>query len=133
MANISIAIEVKQDVNGNYYLYLTDSEGHSGDNTITTTGAPGDEVTWSISTALANTTVSINNIYEKTDKVGNYDVFCTGPQAKNDGTGDWEGTICTNIASKETESYSIDYDVSVNGGAAVTYTDDPDLEIDPGT
>lgn len=131
MSNITINIDVRQKSDGTYYLYLTDSEGHTGENNLTTTGAPGDVVTWKISTSLADTSVSISNIYEK-NQSGNYDVFSSGPAPKNDNTGDWGGTVNPNITTQETEAYAIDYSVSVNGGAATVYTDDPDLSIDPG-
>lgn len=129
MANITIYISVRQKSNGTYYLHLSDSEGHTGDDNLFTTGAPGDVVTWTISTALANTTTSIGNIYEK-NQAGNYDVFSDGPKAKNDGTGDWTGTVNPQITTQETEAYAIDYNVTVNG-STTTHTDDPDLQIDP--
>ena len=125
MTSINIYIEVIQ-TNGNYALSLTDSEGDSGINTMTTPAQPGDTITWSISTQLSNTTVAINSITEKSTSA--YNVFSSGPSDNGDGT--WGGTVSSNITSKETESYNIIYDVTTNNNT-VTITDDPDIEIDP--
>ncbi len=127
MADIDIYISVRQKTDGTYYLHLSDSEGHTGDDNLSTQAAPGDTITWHISTSLTGTTVNIANIYEK-DTTNNNNVFSDGPKSKNDGTGNWVGTVDSNINVNENEAYAIDYNVIVNN-VTTQHTDDPDIQV----
>ena len=96
-------------------LYLADSEGHSGNNTITTTVSPGDTVIWRLSNGGGID--EITNIYAKT---GSQDIFSQDPARQADGS--WKGVVSTDATGNE--SYNIAYKI---GG--VEYLDDPDLEV----
>ncbi|UII32390.1 hypothetical protein LVD17_00865 [Fulvivirga ulvae] len=96
-------------------LYLSDNEGHSGDNTITTTVSPGDTVVWQL--VNDGGIDEIVNIYPK---VGSQDIFSSDPAKQGDGS--WKGTVSSSASGNE--SYNIAY--KING---VEYVDDPELEV----
>ena len=111
MADVTIYLSL---VSGTTNLHLSDSEGHSGDGTITTDVDPGDNVTWRIDSG-ANIS-SIDSIY---DKVAN-DIFSTDPAKQSDGT--WKGTVSNSASGSE--SYGIKYTVD-----GTQYDDDPELQV----
>ncbi|MEK6477808.1 hypothetical protein WJR50_09750 [Catalinimonas sp. 4WD22] len=96
-------------------LYLRDSEGHAGKNTITTDVQAGDEVEW----VLGEGVDEITNIYPKS---GSQNIFNGSPFRK--ANGNWEGTVCNSATGSEL--YSIDYRIG-----AQTYSDDPELKVKP--
>jgi hypothetical protein len=105
---------------GNNRLYLTDNEGHTGKDNITTDVKPGDTVTWKL---VPNG--GIDQITGINPKTGSQDIFSVDPVPvnKDDPKSDWTGTVSENATG--TESYSIDYKI---GGAS--FKDDPDLEVE---
>ena len=112
MADVTIYVSL---VSGTTNLHLSDSEGHSGDGTITTDVQPNQSVQWQIASGAGID--SLDNIYAKT---GSENIFSSGPTKQGDGT--WLGTVSSSATG--TESYSIDYTV-----AGSPYTDDPDLKV----
>ncbi len=103
-------------------LYLTDNEGHAGNNSITTKVKAGDTVTWQLK---PNGGIDqITGITEKS-KSGNVNVFSTPPVPINpqDPKSPWQGVIKQD--AKGTEAYSIEYMIK-----GVSFTDDPDIEVD---
>lgn len=125
MANININIEVQQS-GSSYSLRLTDSKGDSGTNNLVTPATPGDVITWSISSDVANVFVAINDIDEKNSS--QYNVFTGAPAELSQGNGIWSATVNPNISSDQTESYFIKYDITI-GGNTTTYTDDPEIQV----
>ncbi|MCR9254433.1 MAG: hypothetical protein NXI20_28725 [bacterium] len=111
MADVTIYLSL---VGSTTQLHLSDSEGHSGDGTITTDVNKGDNVTWQIASG-ANIS-SIDSIY---DKVA-HNIFSSGPSSQSDGT--WQGTVSGSASGSE--SYGIKY--TVNG---TQYDDDPELKV----
>lgn len=114
MSNITIYLKVDET----NHLHLRDSEGHSGEDHLTTYAQKGDNITWTIEDA------SIAEIMEIKAKPGSEDVFSTDPKPVT-GSKDWSGTI-GDIINKE-ESYYISYKLA-NGGVK---TDDPKIVPDP--
>lgn len=104
---------------GNNQLYLTDNEGHSGKDNITTNVKPGDTVTWKLVPHGG-----IDQITGITAKPGSQDIFSVDPAAVDatDPTSDWTGTISPN--AKGSESYSIGYKIGDE-----SLVDDPKLKI----
>lgn len=94
-------------------LYLTDNEGHQGNNTITTDVSTGDTVTWKLKEGGG---ISKLTGISKKDR----NIFSSGPSKVSDS--EWQGTV-GNLASGS-ESYNIQYEID-----GTPYTDDPDLEI----
>jgi plastocyanin len=105
---------------GNNRLYLTDNEGHSGKDNITTKVKPGDTVTWKL---VPNG--GIDQIIGITAKPNSIDIFSVNPAAvnPNDPSSDWTGTISEN--AKGDESYTIAYKIGDE-----SLVDDPDLEVE---
>ncbi len=104
---------------GNNQLYLTDNEGHSGKDNITTNVKPGDTVTWKL---VPNG--GIDQITGITAKPDSQDIFSVDPapiDLKNPAS-DWTGTVSPNATGSE--SYSIGYKI---GGESLV--DDPQLRI----
>lgn len=112
MATETIFISKQTSGNG---LFLSDNEGHSGDNSITTEVSPGDTVTWQL--VSGGGIDEIVNIYAKTDS---QDIFSSDPAKQSDGS--FMGIVSNSATGKE--SYNIAY--KING---VKYIDDPDLDI----
>lgn len=104
---------------GNNRLYLTDNEGHSGKNNITTNVKPGDTVTWKL---VPNG--GIDQITGITAKPSSQDIFSVDPAPVNpdDPSSDWAGTVSPNATG--TESYKIGYKI---GEEALL--DDPKLNV----
>lgn len=96
-------------------LYLRDSEGHVGKNTITTDVQAGDEVEW----VLGEGVDEITNIYPKS---GSQNIFSDGPIKQEDGS--WKGKVKDTVTGSE--SYSIDYTI-----AGSAFSDDPKLDVKP--
>lgn len=96
-------------------LYLEDNEGHTGDNTITTTVDPGDTVIWKL-----KKDGGIDEITGISAKSDSQDIFSNDPEKQSDGT--WKGTVSTSATGNE--SYNIKYKI---GGTE--YTDDPELQV----
>lgn len=103
----------KQDDNNG--LVLSDSEGHTGDGTITTNVQPGDTVTWKL-----KPNGGIDAINSITRKAGSGDIFGDDPEEQPDGT--WVGTVSESAGGSE--SYSIGYQID-----SADYTDDPKLVV----
>ncbi|MBL6448023.1 hypothetical protein JMN32_17025 [Fulvivirga sp. 29W222] len=98
-------------------LFLSDNEGDSGDNTITTAVSPGDTVVWEL--VSGGGIDEIVNIYAKT---GSQDIFSSDPTKQSDGS--FKGIVSNSATGNE--SYNIAY--KING---TEYVDDPELEIQP--
>lgn len=96
-------------------LFLSDNEGHSGDNSITTNVNPGDTVTWKLKSAGG-----IDEITNIAAKAGNTDIFSSNPSAQSDGS--WKGIVSASATGSE--SYLIGYKIG-----STDYTDDPDLDV----
>ncbi|WP_296622116.1 hypothetical protein [Marivirga sp.] len=105
---------------GNNQLYLTDNEGHSGKNNITTNVKKGDTVTWKL---VPNG--GIDQITGITAKPNSQDIFSVNPAPvdPNDPASDWTGTVSENATGSE--SYSIAYKIGND-----PFVDDPELEVD---
>ncbi len=105
---------------GNNRLYLTDNEGHSGKDNITTNVKPGDTVTW---TLVPNG--GIDQITGITAKQGSQDIFSVDPAPvnPNDPASDWTGTVSQNATGKEL--YNIAYKIGNE-----PFVDDPELELE---
>lgn len=116
MADVTIYVSL---VPGTTNLHLSDSEGHSGDGTITTDVQPGQSVEWVIDDS--NIT-ALTNIYAKT---GSEDIFSSGPSQES-GSTSWLGTVSSSATGEE--SYSIDYNTTSASGL----TDDPKLKVQTG-
>jgi len=104
---------------GNNQLYLTDNEGHSGKDNITTNVKPGDTVTWKL---VPNG--GIDQITGITAKPDSQDIFSVDPAPvnPNDPASDWTGTVSGNATGSE--SYSIGYKIGND-----PFVDDPKLEV----
>jgi len=98
-------------------LFLSDNEGHSGDNSITTNVNPGDTVTWQLKSGGGIT--KLTGISEK-DEPGNQNIFSSGPTKVSDT--EWQGTV--SVSALGNESYCIDYEID-----GQPYSDDPKLVI----
>jgi len=105
---------------GNNRLYLTDNEGHSGKDNITTKVKPGDSVTWKL---VPNG--GIDQITGINPKTGSQDIFSADPAPVNpdDPKSDWTGTVSENATG--TESYNIAYKIEEE-----SFVDDPEMEVD---
>jgi len=114
---VTITLLSAEEINGEYTLHLKDTEGHTGDNNITSQANPGDFVKWEIETG--SNIDRIDNIYAKT---GSIDVFSEGPRLDENDT--WIGKVDSN--ARGSESYNIQYTVG-----STTIVDDPILEVDP--
>lgn len=116
-------IRIFLNINTEGKLHLTDSEGHEGEDRLTTTAHPGDCIVWQIAEnkkpGLPNI-VSIDKIAAKKDSVN---IFVSGPEKISDD--EWRGTV--NEKSNQDEAYDITYTLS-NGK---TITDDPDIKVKP--
>ncbi len=112
MSHEIILISKQADSNG---LYLTDNEGHAGDNSITTLVNPGDTVTWKLKSGGG-----IDAITSIAAKAGSQDVFSTDPAQQPDGS--WVGVV--NNSATGSESYSIGYRIGTTD-----YTDDPEIKV----
>ncbi|HET8858903.1 hypothetical protein [Marivirga sp.] len=116
MASEIIKISKQEGNNG---LYLTDNEGHSGKDNITTNVKKGDTVTW---TLVPNG--GIDQITGITAKPDSQDVFSVDPAPVNpsDPASDWTGTVSPDATG--TESYSIGYKIGDE-----SLVDDPQLNV----
>jgi phosphoribosylformylglycinamidine (FGAM) synthase-like amidotransferase family enzyme len=105
---------------GNNGLYLTDNEGHSGKDNITTKVHPGDTVTWKL---VPNG--GIDQITGITAKPDSQDIFSVDPAPVNpdDPQSDWSGTVSPDATG--TELYNIAYKIGGN-----SFVDDPELELE---
>ncbi|MGM0582522.1 MAG: hypothetical protein ACQETL_17720 [Bacteroidota bacterium] len=105
---------------GNNRLYLTDNEGHSGKDNITTNVKPGDTVTWKL---VPNG--GIDQITGITAKPDSQDIFSVNPAPvnPNDPASDWSGTVSPDATGSE--SYNIAYKIGND-----PFVDDPKLRID---
>jgi hypothetical protein len=103
-------------------LVLSDSEGHTGNNTITTIVNPGDKVIWQLKMKGG-----IDTLTAITEKAGSEDIFSKGPASTDSGnpSSNWQGVVSKSATG--TESYSIGYTID-----GVSYTDDPELELKHG-
>ncbi|WKN33512.1 hypothetical protein PZB74_09235 [Porifericola rhodea] len=109
-------VTIYVDRNGNTNnLYLRDSEGHEGVNTITTDVSCDDDVEWIVGNGIDE----ITNIVAKS---GSQNIFSSGPTKRADGN--WEGTVCQHASGSE--SYSIEYKID-----GQTMTDDPKFRVKP--
>lgn len=114
MSNITIKLKVDKK----NHLHLSDSEGHSAEDNITTMANKGDVITWTIQDD------SIAEIIEIKAKKGSLDVFSADPAPVSEGK-DWQGTIGS--VNNEEESYFITY--KLPGGEVKT--DDPRIVVSP--
>jgi len=105
---------------GNNKLYLTDNEGHAGNNSITTKVKPGDTVTWKL---VPNG--GIDQITGITAKPNSQDIFSVNPAPVDpkDPKTDWTGTVGKEAKGKE--SYNIAYKIEEE-----SFVDDPEMEVD---
>ena len=119
MATVNIFISKQPNGNG---LYLTDSEGHHGNNNITTLVDPGDTVIWQLKPGGG-----IDAITAITPKQNNQDIFENPPAPVNssDPASNWKGIVKQTVTG--TESYTIGYKIGDQ-----TLEDDPELDIKHG-
>ena len=120
MATVTIYISKQKDSKG---LHFTDSEGHSGDNTITTKVKPGDTVIWKLTEEGGiDAITAISEVKSK----NNQNLFVESPKPidpKNPES-DWIAEIKETATGKET--YTISYKIDDN-----VYTQHPDSDSDP--
>jgi len=116
---VTITLLSAEEINGKYTLHLKDTEGHTGDNNITSQANPGDFVKWKIETG--SNIDRIDNIYAKT---GSINVFSEGPQLDENDT--WIGKVSPTATGSE--AYNIQYTVG-----SETVVDDPEIDIKPPT
>jgi hypothetical protein len=114
MANITVYLKV--DEVG--HLHLRDSEGHSGEDNITTYAKDGDSLTW-----VLEENSGIRKIVSIAAKPGNQNIFSEGPERISDV--EWRGVI--GPAAQGSESYFIEYELT--DGSILT--DDPVVVVDP--
>lgn len=100
-------------------LYLTDSGGQKGVQSITTLVNPGDEIIWQLEKTKSNI-IKIVSIEAKSPKL---DVFGKKPERVNDA--EFKGTIATD--AKGVGAYNITYEYK-NKKVVV---DDPFIEVKP--
>lgn len=110
----TVTIKIRKQTNGTG-LYLKDSEGHKGKDSITTDVNPGDTVVWK----LKNNS-GIDEITSISAKSTSQDIFSSDPVEQKDGS--WKGTVSSTASGSE--DYSIGYKI---GGT--DYTDDPQLNV----
>jgi hypothetical protein len=120
-------------------LTISDDEGHSAsthddDANLTTEFKVGDTVRFEISTATGCEIANIEsiNVNDLIDENGNhYNLFTSGPQSAEDGTGSWVGVMgLAGVGSSDhytspAESYTITF--LMNDGTS--HTEDPRLKI----
>jgi len=109
-----VTIFVSREGKSNH-LHLRDSEGHSGESTITTDVHTGDTVQWVLRDG-------IDEITGIQPKKGSQNIFSRGPAKAEDGS--WVGEVSESATGEE--RYSIGY--TINGRA---FTDDPQLKVKP--
>ena len=107
-------IFIRKQTNGTG-LHLSDNQGNSGDNTITTNVRRGDTVHWKL--AHDSGISAITNIYPKT---GSQNIFSVGPALQPDGS--WKGTVSDTATGSE--AYNIGYKIG-----DTEYICDPFLEV----
>ena len=78
---VKINVEVKENSEGNYYLYFKDG--------LTADAAPGDKVRWKLTTRISGINVAITNICDKDGSP--LFLFCVQPHPG--GHGKWRGII----------------------------------------
>ncbi|GAB3339518.1 hypothetical protein GCM10027429_26040 [Marivirga atlantica] len=132
MATVTIYVSKQADGKG---LHFSDSEGHSGDNTISTKVKPGDTVIWKI--APNGGIDSITSITEKS-MTENKNLFSSLPAPENpkDPKSDWSGVISETATGKEvyTVGYTIGNETYLHDPESndpEPEPNDPDLEVDP--
>jgi hypothetical protein len=96
-------------------LFLSDNEGHSGNNSITTNVNPRDTVTWQLKSGGG-----IDAITNIAAKATSPDIFSSDPAIQSDGS--WKGTVSGSATGSE--SYLIGYKIG-----STDYTDDPELDV----
>ena len=108
----------KDKRNNEVILHLHDTEGHDGDQTITTDVKPGEEVVWK----LANNSdiLEIMNVYKKKDS---QNVFSTDPYKISES--EWKGIVSQETVGKE--SYNIQYKYIDD----TVIVDDPEIDVLP--
>ena len=114
MATVTIYLSVKETG----HLYLRDSEGHSGEDNITTYVSAGDTVIWTL-----DENSGISKITGINSKQGSKNLFSEGPNRISDT--EWKGTIASDASGEE--SYNIEYNLS--DGSPMK--DDPKLIVGP--
>ena len=114
MAIISISISATEDG----HLILTDSEGHTGEDNITTYASDSDSIIW----ILAENS-GISALTGIDAKEGSENLFSDGPNKVSDS--EWRGVIAPTATG--TESYYIKY--ILNDGEQ--RRDDPKVVIKP--
>lgn len=116
MSTVTIYIKKQSDSNG---LYFTDSEGHSGNNTITTKVKPGDTVIWQL---IPGGGIDAITSIDEIKKAGNQNLFENSPEpvSPKEAKSPWTAQI-KEVASGN-ETYTIKYEIS-----GVTYTFGPDI------
>lgn len=116
MATVTITINLKP---GSKRLYLTDSNGNSGDPSgFLTQVNRGDMVIWQ--TAPNSGIDTLSGIRAKS---GTFTIFNNSdPKSRPDGS--WSGKIKDDAAGRD--SYDIDYVI-----AGESFTEDPDIETKP--
>lgn len=112
--DVSIFVSRKK---GTSRLHFRDSEGHSGDYTITTDVRPGGMVKWEVEDGVD----TITNIYPKK---GSFSIFEKGPEKKKNG--EWFGKIKKDATGRE--EYNVDYIID-----GKEYSEDPVLNVKPPT
>ncbi len=109
-----VTIYVSREGKSNH-LHLRDSEGHSGESTITTDVHTGDTVQWVLRDG-------IDEITGIQPKKGSQNIFSNGPARQEDGS--WEGKVSKSAAGSEL--YTIDYKIGIHA-----FSDDPKIKVKP--
>ncbi len=99
-------------------LHLHDTEGHDGDQTITTDVKPGEVVIWKL--AKNSDILEIMNVYKKQES---REVFSTKPHQIS--ASEWKGIVADD--AKGNESYNIQYKYIDD----TVFVDDPEIQIRP--
>lgn len=100
------------------HLHLRDSEGHSGEDDITTDATDGDTITWTL-----DENSGIAKITGIAAKPGSENLFSEGPLKVSDT--EWQGTISSHASGEEL--YFIKYEL-IDG---TKMKDDPRIVIRP--
>jgi len=114
MANITIFLKVDQVG----HLHLRDSEGHSGEDNITTDAGDGDTILWTL-----EENSGISKITGINAKPGSQNLFSEGPSRISDS--EWRGLINSDASGEE--SYYIEYNLA----DGTPMKDDPRIIIRP--
>ncbi len=112
MAHEEISIKKQSGNNG---LHLSDNQGHSGNDTITTNVRRGDTVTWRLTHDSG-----INEITDIYHKEGSQNIFSSGPAKQADGS--WQGIVSDDATGNEL--YNICYKIGQKDCIC-----DPELDV----